>query len=300
MVVLRSEQVAIIDAPHDDELLLHHLLVHVRQELLLLLDEILHRFHVELLAVALVLAEAAQLGAHALLEDLETVLAVLGVQLREVGDGADGGEDGVVGEVGAAGAEGGHHRDALGGPEGTQGLVFDVAALQDDGAAHLRAAHLDDLAVARLQRRLAANHVGAITEHSHADERVGVGVPVDDGLVVFPRASGDTFVFVESFLLHESLHFFLSLLVRFDGDVDVGNLEVHLCDELHAGNLRDDGQRFGVLPGVIDKRRVPGIEVSFRVFINELREGILTWQQSHGADIGPSCWNTGSYPRHPC
>ena len=80
--------------------------------------------------------------------------------------------------------KGGDASDALTTPEGAEGLMLDVATLKDDGTALSRPADFHDLARAGAECGFAAGHGGAVAQHGDADERVGVGMPVDDRLFV--------------------------------------------------------------------------------------------------------------------
>lgn len=103
---------------------------------------------------------------------------------------------------------------------------------------HLRTPDLHNISIARPQGRLATDHVRAVTQHRDADERVAVSVPANDGLVVFPGAASDALVFsIRLPLTLDSRPFLGCLLLGLYGDVDVADLEVHVWNEVNAGNL---------------------------------------------------------------
>lgn len=104
-----GEQVAVVDEAHDDLVVVDHLAVHVLEELLLLGQELLELLGGHAAAGRAGLADRLELGPDPLLEDLEAVLAELGVQLGQVRDGAHRGQDCVVPEHGVLGAERGDH-----------------------------------------------------------------------------------------------------------------------------------------------------------------------------------------------
>lgn len=114
-------------------MIFHQLQQHGLQELLLLQHKSLHGHRVKNLARPLPFPQPLSLQTDALLEHLEAVLRVLAVELRKVTDAADAGEDNLVAHERVARAERGDHADAFAAALGFEGLVFDVAALHDDG-----------------------------------------------------------------------------------------------------------------------------------------------------------------------
>ena len=66
---------------------------------------------------------------------------------------------------------------------------------------HLRSSNFENITISRAQRSLASNHISAVTEHQNAHEGIAVGVPADDGLVIFPWATGNSFIFFEKTFL---------------------------------------------------------------------------------------------------
>lgn len=69
---------------------------------------------------------------------------------------------------------------------------------------HLGAPDFHDFAVALTQSSFAADHFGTIAQHCDTDEGIAVSVPVNDGIIVFPRAAGNTFVSIARRLFRES------------------------------------------------------------------------------------------------
>lgn len=123
---------AVVNHTHLDLVILNDLLVHVLQEFDLLSEEALQAERVEWTSGALLVSHVSVHLPQAVLKDLEPVLCELVVQLPEVGDGANSGKDGVILDGRGAWTERSHHGDTLGGAKGTKGLVFEVAALEDD------------------------------------------------------------------------------------------------------------------------------------------------------------------------
>lgn len=79
---------------------------------------------------------------------------------------------------------------------------------------HVRSTDLEDVAIARPQRCLAANHVGAIAQHQDTYERVTIDVPPDDRLVVFPwTASNALVISIETLLLGQCIQLLLGLFL---------------------------------------------------------------------------------------
>ena len=78
-------------------------------------------------------------------------------------------------------------------------------------------------------------------------------MPVDDGFVILPWAAGDTLVILSLLSVQEGLKLFCFLLLRFDGDVDVRDLEIHFCHEFDTGYLRDDCERLRMFPRIVYK-----------------------------------------------
>lgn len=130
---------------------------------------------------------------------------------------------------------------------------------------HSRSADLHDLPSASPQGGFAADHVGAVAEHGHADEWVAVGVPVDDGLIILVRATRDSFIglAVGSFcqgLLHRR-----DLLLGVGGDVDVRNLKIHGRHQVNTRNLGYDRQNCRAAPCIVYEGGIPGfVNVSTR------------------------------------
>lgn len=127
-----------------DELVGNDFALHVLKELDLFTDEVSHAAGVESTVGALLVTHVPVDVAATLFEHLEAVLGELVVQLVEVGNGTDGGEDGVVLDGGRARAERSHHTNTLGGTQGTEGLVLDVTALEDDSGSLKRVVSLRD------------------------------------------------------------------------------------------------------------------------------------------------------------
>lgn len=81
-------------------------------------------------------------------------------------------------------------------------------------------------------------------------------MPIHNGTVFFPRASRYALVgLTMSFLLQCLGYIFFCIILG--GNVDTGNLEIHLRNELNASDLGNDVQDCGTSPGIIHKRRVP-------------------------------------------
>lgn len=122
---------AVVNNAHLDLIILDDLLVHVLQEFDLLLDEALQADRVEWTPGALAVSHQSVEVTEALLKHLEPILSELVVQFTKVGDRANSGQDGVVPDGRGTRPEGGHHGDTFRGAQGTKGLVFEVAALED-------------------------------------------------------------------------------------------------------------------------------------------------------------------------
>jgi hypothetical protein len=101
-------------------------------------------------------------------------------------------------------------------------------------AYHLRSSNFDGASVTSAKDSLAANHPRTVTEHGHADERIRVVMPADNGLIVFwVAASGISFLLGFMIGVQLTLYF----LVRLDADVDVAELEFHVGNEINTRDL---------------------------------------------------------------
>lgn len=111
----------------------------------------------------------------------------------------------------------------------------------------LGSADLGNLTITLSQGSLATNHVSAVRKHGHANERVAVGVPVDNGALVFP-------VHASSSLLLDIGECASLLLFASDRQVHVSDFKVHRRHKVNTSNLGDDGEGLGVLPGIVHER----------------------------------------------
>lgn len=136
------------------------------------------------------------------------------------------------------------------------------------------------------QRSLATDHVGAITEHGDANERIAISMPVDDGLIIFPRTTRDTFISVTVGLLLQSLLDSLDLLLGVGGNVDVSDLKVDRWDKLDTGNLGYNVEDLRTAPGVIDERSksVPFLSVCVQQVV--MTRGDLLWSVASELAMG--------------
>lgn len=75
-----------------------------------------------------------ELGAETLLQNLESILCVLGVQLGEVADTANASEEGLVADKGGLGSESCDHCNAFTTAKCLEGLVVDVSSLHNNGS----------------------------------------------------------------------------------------------------------------------------------------------------------------------
>lgn len=109
------------------------------EKLLLLPEEALHAGDVKLVSAArrfglgqgLSFPLLLQLGTETPFHDLQPILGVVGVQLRQVADGAGARQDNLVPDEGGAWPEGGYHTDSFTTSKCFQGLMFKVSALHD-------------------------------------------------------------------------------------------------------------------------------------------------------------------------
>jgi hypothetical protein len=114
-----------------DKRLIDNLLVEARKCLDLAVKEGLDRLDVRCASfhgISDVLEHLADTG----LGVLELVLDSLAIEVGKVGYGTDSGKDCVIADSWRARSERCHHGDAFLSTEGSEGLVIDVTALQDD------------------------------------------------------------------------------------------------------------------------------------------------------------------------
>jgi hypothetical protein len=116
---------------------------------------------------------------------------------------------------------------------------------------HLRTADLHDLSSASSKRSFTPYHVSTVAEHGDANERIAISVPVHNWFVVFPGTARDTFISLTRCFLSSGSKTLFLLLLSLHGDVDVGNLKVHLRNKIDTGNFGNNGQRLWILPRVI-------------------------------------------------
>lgn len=122
-------------------------------------------------------------------------------------------------------------------------------------------------------------------------------MPVDDRSVILPRTTGDTFVSIARGLLSESCKSGLLLIFCLNRHVHVGNLKVHLRDELNTSNLGDDGKDLGTAPCVIDEWSIT--EASQMLIMMCRIEGELTLRHSLSADPSQGYYCTDSFRKPP-
>jgi len=81
-------------------------------------------------------------------------------------------------------------------------------------------------------------------------------MPVDNWLVILPWATRYPFISISRNLLGHGFDSLLLLLLCLDREVDVCNLKVHLRNELHLCNVRDDLQNLRATPNIVDERSI--------------------------------------------
>lgn len=133
LLLLLSQEVTIVDAAHDDILVVDHLAVHVGEEALLLGEEGLEPLRGYAPPGGVAVAQLLELLTHPLLQDLQPVLCELVVQLAQVRDRPHRRQHRVVADLRRPRPERRHHTDALRRPESPERLVFDVAPLEYHG-----------------------------------------------------------------------------------------------------------------------------------------------------------------------
>lgn len=116
----------------------------------------------------------------------------------------------------------------------------------------LRTPDLDYFPVRCSHRSLASDHVGAVTQHKHANEWVAIFVPPNNRLVVFPWATSNALIGGEpTLLLVYGSKLILCLLVRLHGEVDVSNLVIELWNQVDTCDLGDDSKSFRMVPCIV-------------------------------------------------
>lgn len=119
---------------------------------------------------------------------------------------------------------------------------------------HLWPSDLHDLSITGPQRSLATDHGAAVTQHQDADERIAVGVPANDRLIILPWTASDALIIgIGLLLLLDHSQFALGLLLGLDRDIDVANLKVKLWNQIYTSNLGDDGKSLWVVPCIVDE-----------------------------------------------
>lgn len=132
---------------------------------------------------------------------LELVFDCLAIEIREIGYWADSGQDCVIADPWRPRSERCYHGDAFSSAEGSEGLVIDVTALQDNTASlelrqvssyyfdvaltcPLWTSNFLDIPGAGSQGGLAADHASAVAHHENANERIAISVPTNDSFLI--------------------------------------------------------------------------------------------------------------------
>ena len=126
---------AVITDAWRDLVLGHHLVIHAGQEFLLVIEELLNCRRLEATLRALLVSDRFEFVADTLLENLQTVLGILEVELGQVRNWSNCNQYSVVLDFCRLGSERCDHGNPLSGAKWTQRLVFDVSPLKNDGAA---------------------------------------------------------------------------------------------------------------------------------------------------------------------
>lgn len=82
-------------------------------------------------------------------------------------------------------------------------------------------------------------------------------MPVDNWVVVFPRASSDPFVRLSVFLFFHGGEGFILFLFGMYGNIDMADFKIYGRDEINSGDFGDNRERLWVFPNVVNKRRAP-------------------------------------------
>jgi len=79
-------------------------------------------------------------------------------------------------------------------------------------------------------------------------------VPIHNWFVVLPRTASNAFVLFCQLSVADGSKLLGLLLLGLAGEVDVCNFEVHFRHQFNTGDLGDDGEDVGILPGIINER----------------------------------------------